>query len=719
MVLPYAAFAALWILLSDKVMEWLFHSPADITLVNVLKGWLFVAVTSLLLYGLLRRLAGPAAGGQPEARAKARPNLPFALLALAIIVLTGAGITHNINRQKQTEVARMQAIADLKVREIGDWLKERQADAEFVQGSPYYAEQYRRWRGDGDAASGEQLQARLTHFIRNRGFGAAMLLDAKGRRLWGTPAAPHEPAAALHEAVELAAWDGQVRRVGPYLGLAGQVRLDFLAPLSTGDGRGAIVVLHADVANWLYPTLQTWPVPSASGETLLFRRDGDQVLYLNELRHRPDTALKLRVPLARKEVLAAQALRGEARDGEVVEGRDYRNVAVLGVVRAVPGTDWFLLAKMDRAEVRESAASDAAWIGLAGLLALFAAGAGLAIFRQREQLAIADSIQQAQAERLGALRLLAAIADSSDDAIFAKDLNGRYTLFNRAASQFVGKPAGDVLGCDDRAIFPAEQAERLIAAGRKVIAENRSYSEEEVLDTADGQRVFLATKGTLCDAEGQVIGIFGISRDITALKASEAALAASEERLRLALEASRDGLWDWDLRSGAVYRSQRYYELTGYWPDEATADFEFFRRMVHQDDLARVMQNIDAHRQGRSPAIEYDFRLVTRTGAIRWMQVRGRAVERDGGGVPLRIIGTMTDIGARKEAEADLRQQADELARRNAELERFNRATVGRELDIIALKQQVNRLSGQLGLAPPFALDFLDSPEQPAGGPPA
>lgn len=144
------------------------------------------------------------------------------------------------------------------------------------------------------------------------------------------------------------------------------------------------------------------------------------------------------------------------------------------------------------------------------------------IRRVEQELSQTQSMaRRLQRERQEALELLGAIADATDDAIFAKDREGRYLLFNRAASRIVGRPSEAVLGRDDRAIFPPEQAEMLIAAGRQVMSLEQALTQEEVLDTADGKRVFLATKGPLRDADGRVIGQFGISRDITGLKQAE------------------------------------------------------------------------------------------------------------------------------------------------------------------------------------------------------
>lgn len=217
---------------------------------------------------------------------------------------------------------------------------------------------------------------------------------------------------------------------------------------------------------------------------------------------------------------------------DLVEGVDYRDIPVIGVVRAIAGTGWFLLAKLDKSELYAKAGREAAWIGLIGLLVLFIAGVVFYLLRQGQQLLLAQVVQQSQAERLRDPSLLAAIADNSDDAIFAKDLEGRYILINRAASRFVNKPAEEVLGHDDRAFFPSGQAEMLMNIGKRVIAENRAHTQEEALDFPDGKRFFLATKGPLRDTEGKVTGIFGISHDITERKQAERVLRNSEECFR-------------------------------------------------------------------------------------------------------------------------------------------------------------------------------------------
>lgn len=136
--------------------------------------------------------------------------------------------------------------------------------------------------------------------------------------------------------------------------------------------------------------------------------------------------------------------------------------------------------------------------------------------------------------------MLVAIAESSEDAIFAKDEAGCYLLFNNAAAQYVGKLPAEVVGHDDAFLFPAEQAAMLKAIDRRIIASGKVETNEEVLQTANGTRVFLATKGPLRDVAGKIFGTFGIARDISVRKLAEEELKRRNEELERFNHAATD-----------------------------------------------------------------------------------------------------------------------------------------------------------------------------------
>jgi|GEM_PF-3885281 len=313
-----------------------------------------------------------------------------------------------------------------------------------------------------------------------------------------------------------------------------------------------------------FPSLQVWPMPSVSGEIVLFRRDGDEILYLNKLRHWTDTAMKLRLPVTERKLLAAQVLRGEAKENNPVEGVDYRGVPSVGVMRSISGTNWFLLAKLDRSEIYATTRGDALWIGMIGLLVLSMSIASVFLFHQRQQLVTSRRERAIQAERLRALQLLNTIAEGSTDPIVVKDTKGRILLFNKEAARMIGQRAEDVMGRDASAIFPPEQAERIKNDDQRVMANNRVFTFQEEITTADGKRTLLTTKGPLHDADDKVIGLFGISRDITARKTAEDQL----RKLSLAVEQSPESIVITNLDACIEYVNEAFVRNTGYTREE-------------------------------------------------------------------------------------------------------------------------------------------------------
>lgn len=708
-VTTYAIFAGLWILLSDGLISILFRDPDVLAVVGALKGWLFVGVTSVLLTMMLRRLRVSNLGTAPLP-VRAALGLPFWSLTLAIAGATAAGVAYTAQQRMRTESARLEALADVKAEQISDWLDERERGTpQIMRSSVLLADWFKRWR-DGDEQASQQLFPRLTQLAETGGFQAVSLLDTDGRKLWSSEAAPPQLVAAIGHAAQRALRTHSMQRVGPYRGLRGNIRLDYVTPLGNPPAR-AVVVVHLDLRKNLLPMLEKWPVPSRTGEAVLVRRDGDRILYLSNLRHRQDSAANFSLPLNQSQLLAGQALRAPTLPKGVLVGEDYRGERALGVVRSVPGTDWVLLAKEDRAEVLGEVLGNAIWIGLSGLFALGVLTAVMILQRQRQQLLVAEGARQAQDARLQTLSLLSAVVEHTEDCIFALDREGRYILFNPAAERFTGIAAEQVLGRDEHAVFPPALASRLVADNQRIMQTGVSETADEALPGRDGPRLCVTTKSALRDASGQVVGLCGITRDITQREAIEARVRISEERLQHALDASSDALWDWNLQTGLCFLSSRYYAICGYRADEVTPDQSFLRQLVHPEDWPQVSAALEAHLAGRSATYEMDYRLVTRGQEIRWVSAKGKVVARDALGKALRLVGIVSDITERKQAESTLRTKSAELEARNAELERFNRAMIGRELDMIELKRQINDLARELGRAPPYALDFANAPQ--------
>jgi PAS domain S-box-containing protein len=147
-------------------------------------------------------------------------------------------------------------------------------------------------------------------------------------------------------------------------------------------------------------------------------------------------------------------------------------------------------------------------------------------------------------------------------------------------------------------------------------------------------------------------------------KSMSLAVQESEERLSLALEATNDGVWDWNYQTGAVYYSPRWLEMLGYGIGEVENNISAWENLVHPDDLPHVRKMLEDHFSGISETYESEFRCRTKPGGWKWILARGRSISRDHKGAPLRIVGTHTDITSRKEVETLLEEANRDLENR-------------------------------------------------------
>ena len=253
--------------------------------------------------------------------------------------------------RKQIEY-QLLAVLRLKTAELMQWRDERMGDANSIFNNPSFSSLAGRFlRNPSDAEARDRLQEWLDAVRISYGYNRIFLLDTRGNERIHAPEtmealAPHlqkdaEESLRRHRIIFL-----DFHRDAP----DGPVWLGFLVPIrddSDSNRLLGVLVFRIDPTVNLYPLIRLWPTESQTAETLIIRKEGDSVVFLNDLRFQPDAALRLRIPIEKSYMPAVKAALGQQG---IVEGSDYRGVPVLAAVGPVEGSSWFMVARMDTAE---------------------------------------------------------------------------------------------------------------------------------------------------------------------------------------------------------------------------------------------------------------------------------------------------------------------------------------------------------------------------------
>jgi len=270
-------------------------------------------------------------------------------------------------------------------------------------------------------------------------------------------------------------------------------------------------------------------------------------------------------------------------------------------------------------------------------------------------------IREAERARREADELLRAVSEGIPDAVYVKDREGHYRLINTAGARFLGKTVTEVLGRDDDELLAPESLQQVFSTDQHVMASRETGTHEERVTAAGITRTYLTTKGPLYDEQGQVIGLLGISRDISKAKAIEEALRASEAQHRFQsqlLNAIGEAVVAWDREGTVTYWNCAAERLYGWGHAEfLTLKLDSLVPEVHRDQLAVAKAQLWAqgHWSGELTLQRKDetaFPALVTLSVLRFAD-----------GDPENWVGVFTDITKRKRSEAALHESEAHIRR--------------------------------------------------------
>lgn len=387
----------------------------------------FLALATALM-ALARPLAWQETGGSDLGERYYSHALIVVFLFLVAGIIS-AGYFYHRKHEKQylSEMERqLSAIADLKRGELQLWREERLADAAlFHHNSAFESLVKVVIKHPGAKQSHREIKAWIGRLQSKRNYNRIFLLDSAGNSRLTLPGNSGEPLSRFVRDKALESMHtGQITFADFHRNeFSGKIYLSILVPMfdpaPAGEPLG-VLVIRIDPQKYLYPFIQSWPISSASAETLLVRREGRNVLFLNELKFRKNAALNLRIPLERTEIPSVMAVLG--REG-IVRGIDYRGHQVLAALRAVPGSPWQLVTRIDAEEVY-APMREQLWLTVLMVCAmLVSAGTGVGfVWRQQSSRFYRDRYE-AELERIKLEERLTRIAANLPGAIFQYQLS--------------------------------------------------------------------------------------------------------------------------------------------------------------------------------------------------------------------------------------------------------------------------------------------------------
>ncbi len=556
-VLLYAAFSILWIALAGYLISLTLDDPVLRSRAYLAKELILVAISTGLFYLLLKSgretVVPPVADLVPGQSRLNRLMLMFISLAM-VAPLVSIGIVNVYGPElERGAYADLQTIVDLKAEQIELWLAERHGDAEAIAVSQGFIERVISLQRGEDGQHHQLIRNRLDAVRNAYSYESVLLLDPQGRPLL-VLGEQHKLPAVTEQLLPVALRTHQIQSSDLFLDESGEARLDIVVPLireATGGQAVAIVVLRANLKQFLIPMVEKWPGKSPSAETLLIRQKDNTPIYLNKLRHIKDAPRDTTGDtsggslIAKENLLVDIAMRDSERG--TARGPDYRGETVLAAYRPIAGSEWRLVAKIDRSEVLTQLWTLVFWVSMVILFAVAAVSMMLLLLwrQQRRAHQLALLVRTAEQDRL--LNYFYELPFIGM-AIISPETR-HWLRFNNRLGEILGYSREELSEKTWVEMTHPEDIEKDIAGFDRIMrGESEGYAIDKRFIRKDGS-IVMANIDVKCVRrnDGKVNYIVAMIRDTTEQERRKGEILAARSQLQATLDAIPDLLFELDL----------------------------------------------------------------------------------------------------------------------------------------------------------------------------
>ena len=555
----------------------------------------------------------------------------------------------NLLNEKQQELS---AISYLKIHQISQWRSERIGDGNFLGGNVLFVRKISEYlKNESNIQLKKDIIQSLKALTENFDYKSVFLLEKSGKAKLAypeedtfedDPIKPLLPLILKQRNILLT----DLHTTAP----ANPAHLDLIVPLIDPDANDTLVVgilaLRIDPQLVLFPLIQSWPTMSRSAETLLVRRDGDEIVYLNELRHLKNSPLTLKKPVSIDYLPAAMAVRGKT---SVLDGIDYRNIHVVASMNKIPGTQWYMVTKIDRDEVLSELTADMKMIGIIIILIIIAAGSLLGFLFRNQRVAYYRAKYENELNRLALVKHFDYILKFANDIIILIDEDWNIVEANDHALEYYQYSRDEFIGLKVESIRSPEA--RSFLSGNVQTLNEKGFSTFETMHMRKDKSTFPV------ELSSRVVMIEGrkyyqtIGRDITDRKRIEKTLKESEDRFRKIFEESPFSMLMTRKDFTIMRANSTFCKFIGYKEEELKAST--FRNFTHPDHIEEDGISLLKLTAGEIPIYHTEKRYIRKDGSFIWGSTTVSII-RDKNDAAQFFLVMIEDITATKKATYEL-----------------------------------------------------------------
>ncbi len=457
--------------------------------------------------------------------------LIFTILCIGVITLSRVYHQRQVESFYREQEAKINAVADFKVKAIVNWRQERMHDAKFILDDHFFALEVQNWL-DGKSPEDQEGEIRQRLAVLKQDlYEAVTLTDCHGAVRLSIPEDEQE----IDPQIKMLALDairtGDVVVSDLYFLWGGnEIVMSVAIPVHfEKKGRKTVVgtvLLRIDPERVLYPLILSWPDSCPSAEIAMMKKENNSIVYLNELRYHKDAALKLRVSL---DELKASTLKSSQEYEGVAREVDYRGMPVLAATRRVPDSPWFIKAKIDESEISAQASPHFEFMLFLILSLIAASGFGVAYFWRNRDVHLYRRQYEAELERSAIARRYEYLTKYANDIIFILDKDQKIIEANDRAVEIYGYRREELIG---QHIGCLSAQGRLPSAALPAALKDQNGLTRETLHRRKDETTFPVEISSSVLQIGEERFYQQIVRDLSGKKQREKALEESERQLR-------------------------------------------------------------------------------------------------------------------------------------------------------------------------------------------